>query len=79
MPDDTIEAFREHGTVCQTLTPENLADARKVLEDFACLGFNLEDMTNSTLVREGVEKFAASYQDLVETVRIQRDKLLAGS
>lgn len=79
MPDDTIEAFRDHGTVCQTLTPENLADARKVLEDFACLGFNLEDMTNSTLVREGVEKFAASYQDLVETVRIQRDKLLAGS
>ncbi len=77
MPDETIVAFRDHGTVCRTLTPENLAEAHKVLESFASLGFSLEDITNHTLVREGVEKFAVSYRDLVEAVRVQREKLLA--
>ena len=77
MPDETLEAFRHHGTVRRTLTPETLADARRVLDRFAALGFDLADITENTLVKEGVEKFAASYLDLVETVRLQREKLLA--
>ncbi len=78
MPDDTIEAFRDHGTVRRTLTAENLADALEVLERFAALGFDLSDLTDNTLVREGVSKFAISYEDLVEAVRVQRDKLMSG-
>ncbi len=79
MPDDTIEAFRDHGTVQRTLTADNLAEARQILDRFAALGFDLADITDNTLEREGVAKFAASYQDLVQAVRAQRDKLTSGA
>ena len=77
MPDETIVAFRDHGTVKRTLTPETFADAHEVLGRFAALGFDLEDITHNTLVTEGVEKFAASYLELVDAVRAARERLLA--
>ncbi len=77
MPDETIEAFRHHGTVRRTLNAENLAEAQQVLSRFAALGFDLADITDNTLEGEGVQKFAASYLDLVEAVRAQRQKLMS--
>ncbi len=77
MPDETIEAFRHHGTVRSTLNAENLAEAQQVLSRFAALGFDLADITDNTLEGEGVQKFAASYLDLVEAVRAQRQKLMS--
>lgn len=77
MPDETIDAFRDHGVVKRTLTAETIADAHQVCREFADLGFDLADITKSTLVKEGVQKFAESYTQLVEAVRVEREKLLA--
>lgn len=77
MPDETIDAFRDHGVVKRTLTAGTIADAHQVCQEFADLGFDLSDITKNTLVKEGVQKFADSYNELVEAVRVEREKLLA--
>lgn len=77
MPDETIDAFRDHGEVKRTLTAETIADAHAVCREFADLGFDLSDITQNTLVKEGVQKFADSYHELVEAVRVERELLLS--
>lgn len=76
MPESTIEAFGDHGKLGQTLTAEHLADARRVLEQFAAVGVDLDDMTLNTLVVEGVQKFADSYNSLLDTIRKSMSELV---
>jgi transaldolase len=45
-------------------------DARKVLDDLAKLGIEYDDVVQ-TLEREGVEKFEASWLELLQTVETQ--------
>jgi transaldolase len=45
-------------------------DARKVLDDLAKLGIEYDDVVD-TLEREGVEKFEASWVELLQTVENQ--------
>jgi transaldolase len=67
MPEPTIHAFADHGEVRgDTITPY-YADAQKVLDDLARLGIDYDDVVD-TLEREGVEKFAASWNELLEGV-----------
>ncbi|MGC9665745.1 transaldolase [Planosporangium sp. 12N6] len=67
MPEPTIHAFADHGEVRgDTITPY-YDDARKVLDDLARLGIDYDDVVN-TLEREGVEKFAASWTELLDGV-----------
>src|SRR5215216_250204 len=63
MPLETIEAFQDHGEVANTLE-EDLDEARKVFDDLASAGVDMADV-GQTLEREGVEKFAKSFQDLL--------------
>lgn len=69
MPDNTVEAFGDHGIIAQTLTSEHIADAHKVIDAFAAEGFDLRDITENTLMTEGVDKFAVAYTKLVEAVK----------
>lgn len=78
MPDDTIVAFVDHGHVKNTLNADTIADAHRVLDAFAKAGFDLDDITNNTLMTEGVDKFAVAYTKLVDAVKVSREKLLAG-
>ncbi|MGE0488028.1 MAG: transaldolase [Vulcanimicrobiota bacterium] len=68
MPDATIEAFADHGTVERTLTAETIAQAAEVLKKVSAAGVDLEDVTLNTLVVEGVRKFADSYKSLLSTL-----------
>jgi transaldolase len=68
MPDETIDAFRDHGVAKRTLTAETIADARRVVEELAAIGIDLDEMTREHLVRDGVRKFESSYQDLLATI-----------
>lgn len=73
MPEETILAFRDHGIVRRTLTPEN---ARRAHGTFAALrevGVDIDDITLNTLEREGVQKFADSYNQLVAAVAKERE------
>jgi transaldolase len=66
MPEETILAFQDHGTPRPTLT-EGLADAQAVFDELAAAGVDYDEVTD-TLEREGVEKFEASFRDLLDSL-----------
>lgn len=68
MPDDTIDAYRDHGTPERTLTDATVADAESVMKELAGAGIDIEDITMGTLVPDGVRKFEKSYSDLLDTI-----------
>jgi len=66
MPPATMDAFRERGTVPDTLT-QDVEAARKVLAEAERLGLNLTGVTD-TLVTEGVASFAKAFDDLLGSI-----------
>jgi transaldolase len=75
MPLETIEAFQEHGVVADTLE-QGLDEARALLDELAAAGVDYDDVTD-TLEREGVQKFADSFEELLEGIRAKREQLAA--
>jgi transaldolase len=75
MPRETVEAFTDHGEVRDSLE-EDVEGARRTLEAFAEAGIDYDDVVD-TLEREGVEKFAKSFQQLFADVEAKRDSLVA--
>ena len=73
MPLETIEAFQDHGEVANTLE-EDLEEAGATFDRLAEIGIDMEDV-GRTLEREGVEKFAASWEDLLSDVKQKRDAM----
>jgi transaldolase len=74
MPLETIEAFADHGEVRGQTATEGLDRARRLWSDLAALGID-EDDVGMRLEREGVEKFADSYNGAVETIQAKAEKL----
>ena len=75
MPRETVTAFNDHGRVEDTLE-RDVDGARRTLEAFAAAGIDYDDVVE-TLEREGVEKFAKSFEQLFEDVAAKRDALVA--
>jgi transaldolase len=75
MPEETIEAFEDHGVVALTLE-EDLDEARRVFERVAEAGVDYDDVV-ATLEREGVQKFSDSFAELLEGVRAKRGELVS--
>ncbi|CAN5233182.1 hypothetical protein BH18GEM1_BH18GEM1_10200 [soil metagenome] len=70
LPPDTLEAYRDHGDP-EVRIYEDLDDAHAMIEDLAELGIDLTEVTDA-LEREGVEKFARSYDELIEAIRAEQ-------
>lgn len=66
MPEKTLQAFADHGTVAEPLTG-GYDEAEATLQQVADAGVDLADVF-ATLEREGVDKFAASWTELEATV-----------
>ena len=66
MPPKTMDAFRERGTVAQTLTAD-VDKARHVLAEAERLGLDLDGVTDS-LVEEGVASFTKAFDDLLGAI-----------
>jgi transaldolase/glucose-6-phosphate isomerase len=66
MPPKTMDAFRDHGTVAQTLTAD-VDDARHVIAEVERLGLDLPGVTD-TLVLEGVASFTKAFDDLLGAI-----------
>ena len=66
MPQPTMDAFRDHGTVADTLT-DDVEGARKVMAEVDRLGLNLTQVTD-TLVSEGVASFTKAFDDLLGAI-----------
>jgi transaldolase len=75
MPEETIRAFQDHGRVALTLE-RGLDEAERLLEQLAGVGIDYDDVT-LTLEREGVEKFADSFAELLEGIRVSSAELQA--
>ncbi len=66
MPPATMDAFRERGTIGDTLN-EGVDEARHVMAEADRLGLNLTGVTD-TLVAEGVASFAKAFDDLLGSI-----------
>jgi len=75
MPKETIEAFQDHGVVADTLE-QDVDAARRLIDELAEVGVDYDDVVD-TLEREGVEKFADSFRDLLDGIRAKRAQLVA--
>jgi transaldolase len=73
MPEATIDAFADHGKVTGDTVRGRAADAQAVLDRLEALGVHYDDVVQ-VLEDEGVEKFAASWKELQETVSTQLSK-----
>jgi transaldolase/transaldolase/glucose-6-phosphate isomerase len=73
MPEETIMAYQDHGEPVARLQ-DDLGEAHAVFEQLAEAGVDYEDLTD-TLEREGVEKFSAAFDELMQTLRAKRDSL----
>src|SRR6266545_1820080 len=75
MPEETIQAFQDHGTVAETLT-KDVDAARQLLDDLREAGIDYDDVVE-TLEREGVQKFSDSFEELMDGIRAKRGELAA--
>ena len=66
VPPKTLDAFRDRGTVGDTLGA-NVDDARHVIAETERLGLDLEGVTD-TLVEEGVASFSKAFDNLLGAI-----------
>lgn len=66
MPPATIDAFRDHGKLRNSLT-EDLPGAQKVMDDLARSGISMKEVTDK-LTDDGVKLFADAFDKLLATV-----------
>jgi transaldolase len=72
MPEDTIRAFQDRGRVALTLESD-LDEALYLFNRLAAAGVNYDDVV-ATLEREGIDKFVASFNELLARIaRKQRE------
>ncbi len=76
MPLETVVAFQDHGEVRGDTVLDGVKKAHKLLEKLAAVGVDYDDVTE-TLELEGVQKFADSFDELLEGVRSKRGQLAA--
>jgi transaldolase len=68
MPGETVVAFADHGEVRGATITEDVTGAHKLMGELAAAGLDYDDVV-ATLEQEGVEKFAASFADLLAGLR----------
>ena len=78
MPRETLEAFQDHGEVARHARARTSRARARTLAAFADAGIDYDDVVE-TLEREGVEKFAKSFDQLFADVEAKRDALVAAA
>jgi transaldolase len=77
MPESVIQAFEDHGETRGDTVTGSYEAARKVLSDLEALGVSYNDVVQ-VLEDEGVEKFEASWKELLEGVQKSLDAAAKG-
>lgn len=73
LPEATIVAFEDHGTVATTVVSD-VQDAQRTLERLEAIGVSMADV-GRTLEDEGVAAFTKSFDDLLATLEVKRAAL----
>jgi transaldolase len=74
MPEETIRAYQDHGQPEPRLE-QGVQQARQLLDELAAAGVDYDDLTD-TLEREGVEKFSASFDELLAALGAKQAELV---
>jgi transaldolase len=75
MPEETIRAFQDHGEPALQLT-DGVDEAHTLLTQLKRAGIDYSDVT-AVLEREGVEKFEASFAQLLQGIAARREAVSA--
>jgi transaldolase len=76
MPETTLHATADHGEISGDSVTRYYREAEQVMAGLESLGISYDDVV-AVLEREGVEKFATSWEELLDTVRNALDKAKA--
>jgi transaldolase len=76
MPEETIQAFQDHGEVRGDTVLEGVGEAHRLLEQVAAVGIDYDDVV-LTLEKEGVQKFSDSFGELLDGVKAKREAVAA--
>jgi len=76
MPLETIEAFQDHGEIRGDTVIAGVDEARDLLVQLEKAGVSYDDVVE-TIEAEGVQKFADSFDQIIEEVRAKRGALAA--
>ncbi|GJL68267.1 MAG: hypothetical protein NPIRA06_09020 [Nitrospirales bacterium] len=74
MPEATFMAFRDHGTVKNTIQ-EGLAEAKVTMQQLAEAGISMEEVTD-TLLKDGAQLFQDAFDQLLGVINEKRAKIL---
>jgi transaldolase len=77
MPKKTIEAVKDHGDIHPVLT-ESLEDAVRLLDDLREAGLDYEEVTD-VLEREGIQKFADPFNEMLDEIKNKAKQLAPSS
>ncbi|MGH7550936.1 MAG: transaldolase [Gemmatimonadota bacterium] len=75
VPPDTLDAFRDHGDP-EVRIYDDRDETHRMMEVLDDLGIDFGEVTRE-LEEEGVDKFAKSYDDLLQTIREERARVTA--
>ena len=76
MPHETIQAFQDHGEVKDDTLDTGLDEAHALVRALADAGVDYDDVVD-TLEREGVEKFAGSFNELLDGITTKLEAVTA--
>jgi transaldolase len=76
MPEETIEAFQDHGEVRGDTVRDDVGEAHRLFEQLAAVGVDYDDVV-ATLEKEGVQKFSESFSELLDGVKAKRETVAA--
>jgi len=73
MPEKTMDAFADHGEVKGDQVTGRAAEAQQVFDQLTAVGIDVADVFH-VLEVEGVDKFKASWLELIDTVKGQMEQ-----
>ncbi len=75
LPDETIDAFADHGKLEANTIENDLDKAYKIFDDLKKLGIDINFVTRQ-LVNEGIQKFIDPYDNLMKSLAQKRNEIL---
>jgi transaldolase/glucose-6-phosphate isomerase len=78
LPDETIDAFADHGKIEANSIEQGIVEAGNIIDDLKRLGINV-DFVTTQLLNDGVQKFIEPYDNLMKSLTLKRFELLAES
>lgn len=76
MPEETIDAFSDHGIAEENSVEKDLDDAKQTFDDLESVGIDIDKVTWQ-LVNEGIQKFIDPFDELMKNLSEKREKYAA--